>query len=96
MMFMNERERVEIRRFDFSVREGCVDESAPVIDKREHIRARIRFQRAEEHFFCAAEGGQGIDDKCCTWLSFQLLRHSLIAMDQPPGSQPIGPVQAQA
>ena len=95
-MFMNERQRVEIRRSDSSVREGCVEESALVINKREHIRARIRFQRAEEHFFRAAEGGQGVEDKRCTWLSFQLLRHSLIAMDQRSGSQPIDPVQAQA
>ena len=58
MMFMNERERVEIRRFDFSVRERCIDKSAPVIDQREHIGAGIRFQRGEEHFFCAAERGQ--------------------------------------
>ena len=61
MMFVDERERIQVGGSDIPLRKGCVQKSGFVVDERKHIRARILFQRGEKYLFSAAESGKGID-----------------------------------
>ncbi len=62
MMFVSEWEEIEIRCFDFSLRDRGVGKNLPIVDECKDIGLWKYFKRGKEHLLRAAKGGKRIDD----------------------------------